>query len=148
MAPFNSASFPDSLAIAKEDSLTLGTIDAIQKLHIRSVPLGEQPRRLALQEATRSLAVVTAGLLGGMGEARGAGGGGGSRRHTCVAPRTAPRLCSRLVAQRAAVWLHSACRRHSPVLPCSLLTPALPPPNPHTHSPLGRARGPRPGDRV
>jgi DNA damage-binding protein 1 len=67
MAPFNSASFPDSLAIAKEDSLTLGTIDAIQKLHVRTVPLGEQPRRLALQEATRTLGVATAGLLGGMG---------------------------------------------------------------------------------
>jgi DNA damage-binding protein 1 len=71
MAPFNSASFPDSLAIAKEDSLTLGTIDAIQKLHIRAVPLGEQPRRLALQDATRTLAVATAGLLGGMGEGPG-----------------------------------------------------------------------------
>ena len=47
MAPFNSAAFPDSLAIAKEDSLTLGTIDAIQKLHIRTVHLGELPRRLA-----------------------------------------------------------------------------------------------------
>ncbi len=70
MAPFNSASFPDSLAIAKEDSLTLGTIDAIQKLHIRTVALGEQPRRLALQEATRTLAVATAGLLGGMGESQ------------------------------------------------------------------------------
>ncbi|KAI8467206.1 MAG: mono-functional DNA-alkylating methyl methanesulfonate N-term-domain-containing protein [Monoraphidium minutum] len=72
MAPFNSASFPDSLAIAKEDSLTLGTIDAIQKLHIRSVPLGEQPRRLALQEATRTLAVATAGLLGGISPSGGA----------------------------------------------------------------------------
>lgn len=81
MAPFNSASFPDSLAIAKEDSLTLGTIDAIQKLHIRSVHLGEQPRRLALQEATRTLAVATAGLLGGMG---------GRRRGA----RGAPRLCN------------------------------------------------------
>jgi hypothetical protein len=76
MAPFNSASFPDSLAIAKEDSLTLGTIDAIQKLHIRAVPLGEQPRRLALQDATRTLAVATAGLLGGMGEARCQAGSG------------------------------------------------------------------------
>ena len=68
MAPFNSAAFPDSLAIAKEDSLTLGTIDAIQKLHIRTVHLGELPRRLALQEATRTLAIATAGLLGGMSE--------------------------------------------------------------------------------
>jgi hypothetical protein len=68
MAPFNSASFPDSLAIAKEDSLTLGTIDAIQKLHIRTVHLGELPRRLALQEATHTLAVATTGLLGGLSE--------------------------------------------------------------------------------
>jgi hypothetical protein len=82
MAPFNSASFPDSLAIAKEDSLTLGTIDAIQKLHIRAVPLGEQPRRLALQEATRTLAVATAGLLGGMGEAHCQAGSG----ETAVCP--------------------------------------------------------------
>lgn len=34
-----------------------GTIDEIQKLHIRTVPLGEQPRRLAHQEASRTLAV-------------------------------------------------------------------------------------------
>lgn len=68
MAPFSSAGFPDSLAIAREDSLTIGAIDAVQKLHVRTVPLGEQPRRLALQEATRTVAVATAGLLGGMCE--------------------------------------------------------------------------------
>lgn len=34
-----------------------GTIDEIQKLHIRTVPLGEQPRRLAHQDASRTLAV-------------------------------------------------------------------------------------------
>ncbi|KAK9905245.1 hypothetical protein M0R45_000357 [Rubus argutus] len=41
MCPFNSAAFPDRLAIAKEGELTIGTIDDIQKLHIRSIPLGE-----------------------------------------------------------------------------------------------------------
>jgi hypothetical protein len=35
MSPFNSESFPDSLALATESSLTIGTIDEIQKLHIR-----------------------------------------------------------------------------------------------------------------
>ncbi|XP_052192414.1 DNA damage-binding protein 1-like isoform X2 [Diospyros lotus] len=35
MCPFNSSAFPDSLAIAKEGELTIGTIDDIQKLHIR-----------------------------------------------------------------------------------------------------------------
>lgn len=59
MCPFNSASFPDSLAIGKEGELTIGTIDEIQKLHIRSVPLGEQPRRIAHQESSRTLAVCT-----------------------------------------------------------------------------------------
>ena len=35
MSPFNSESFPDSLALATENTLTIGTIDEIQKLHIR-----------------------------------------------------------------------------------------------------------------
>lgn len=33
-----------SLAIADKNTLTIGTIDEIQKLHIRTVPLGESPR--------------------------------------------------------------------------------------------------------
>ena len=33
-----------SLAIADKNSLTIGTIDEIQKLHIRTVPLGELAR--------------------------------------------------------------------------------------------------------
>ena len=35
-----------------------GSIDEIQKLHIRSVPLGEQPRRIAHQGASRTFAVT------------------------------------------------------------------------------------------
>lgn len=121
MAPFNSASFPDSLAIAKEDSLTLGTIDAIQKLHIRTVPLGEQPRRLALQEATRTLAVATAGLLGGMGAPRRARApGAGSLRHNAG----------------------STCNTPPPLR----LTPRTPPPL--HRSAVGRAAGPGAGHRV
>lgn len=64
VAPFNSAAFPDSLAIAKEEAFTIGTIDEIQKLHIRTVPLGEQPRRLAHQDATRTFAVSTSPSAG------------------------------------------------------------------------------------
>ncbi|WIA28317.1 hypothetical protein OEZ86_010868 [Tetradesmus obliquus] len=59
LASFSTASFPDSLALVKEASLSLGTIDGIQKLHIRTVPLGEQPRRIAHQPGSRSLGVVT-----------------------------------------------------------------------------------------
>ena len=57
MASFNSAAFPDSLAVAKEGGLMIGSIDEIQKLHIRSVYLEEQPRRLVHQETTHTLGV-------------------------------------------------------------------------------------------
>ncbi|CAK8578715.1 unnamed protein product [Lathyrus sativus] len=59
MCPFNSAAFPDSLAIAKEGELTIGTIDDIQKLHIRSIPLGEHARRICHQEQTRTFAICS-----------------------------------------------------------------------------------------
>lgn len=35
---------PCSLALANNSTLTIGTIDEIQKLHIRTVPLYESPR--------------------------------------------------------------------------------------------------------
>ena len=59
MTSFNSASFPDSLAIAKESGLTIGSIDEIQKLHIRAVPMGEQARRLAHQDSSHTFLVTT-----------------------------------------------------------------------------------------
>ncbi|XP_031500678.1 DNA damage-binding protein 1 [Nymphaea colorata] len=60
MCPFNSAAFPDSLAIAKEGELTIGTIDDIQKLHIRTIPLGEHARRICHQEQSRTFAFCSA----------------------------------------------------------------------------------------
>ena len=39
--------------------LPAGTIDEIQRLHIRRVPLHEQPRRIVHQAQTRTLAVLT-----------------------------------------------------------------------------------------
>lgn len=48
-----------SLAIAKEGELTIGTIDDIQKLHIRSIPLGEQARRICHQEQSRTFAICS-----------------------------------------------------------------------------------------
>ncbi|CAN6454564.1 unnamed protein product [Victoria cruziana] len=50
----------DSLAIAKEGELTIGTIDDIQKLHIRSIPLGEHVRRICHQEQSRTFAFCSA----------------------------------------------------------------------------------------
>lgn len=62
LTSFNSASFPDSLALAKEGTLTIGSIDEIQKLHIQSVHLQEQPRRICHQPETKSIGVVILGL--------------------------------------------------------------------------------------
>ncbi|EFA82352.1 UV-damaged DNA binding protein1 [Heterostelium album PN500] len=56
---FNSEAFRDSIAIATESSLVIGTIDEIQKLHIRNVPLGEMARRITYVEEYHSYAVIT-----------------------------------------------------------------------------------------
>mmetsp|Transcript_12957 Transcript_12957/g.36428 ORF Transcript_12957/g.36428 Transcript_12957/m.36428 type:complete len:1117 (+) Transcript_12957:258-3608(+) len=69
MTSFNSGSFPNSLAIATESSMVIGNIDEIQKLHIRTVPLGEQPRRIAHQDSTRTFGVVTLQHPGQMSDA-------------------------------------------------------------------------------
>ena len=58
----------DSLAIGKEGELTIGTIDDIQKLHIRTVPLNEHARRICHQESTRTFAVCSAKYLPNMEE--------------------------------------------------------------------------------
>ncbi|CAL8110980.1 unnamed protein product [Orchesella dallaii] len=59
MCPLNAMAFPDSLALATESGLTIGTIDEIQKLHIRTVPLGETPRRIAYQESSQTFGVLS-----------------------------------------------------------------------------------------
>lgn len=45
--------------MATENTLLIGTIDEIQKLHIRTVPLYESPRRIAYQEGTQTFGVIT-----------------------------------------------------------------------------------------
>jgi DNA damage-binding protein 1 len=59
MCPLNSNSYPGSLALADSDRLFIGVIDDIQKLHIRSVPLGECPHRIAFQPDTNTITVLT-----------------------------------------------------------------------------------------
>lgn len=51
----------NSLAIAREGELTIGTIDDIQKLHIRTIPLGEHARRICHQEQTRTFGICSLG---------------------------------------------------------------------------------------
>eukprot|EP01043_Picozoa_sp_COSAG02_P009327 COSAG02_NODE_314_length_24915_cov_18.575596_27_plen_1109_part_00 len=59
VCPFHCEDFKDHLAISTEDELTIGTVDDIQKLHIRTIPLQEQPKRICHQPQTRVFAVVT-----------------------------------------------------------------------------------------
>ncbi|KAJ8941355.1 hypothetical protein NQ314_010418 [Rhamnusium bicolor] len=59
MCSLNAEAYPDSLALATDTSVTIGTIDEIQKLHIRTVPLQESARRIAYQEQSQSFGVVT-----------------------------------------------------------------------------------------
>ncbi|GAB0498469.1 hypothetical protein MMPV_009813 [Pyropia vietnamensis] len=59
---FHSAAFPDCLAVATPTSLLLGAVDDIQKLHIRTVPLGEGPRRIAHAPVAHMFAVLTTAL--------------------------------------------------------------------------------------
>lgn len=59
MCSINAEAYPDSLALSTKGSVILGTIDEIQKLHIRTVPLGEAPRRIAYQESSQTFGVIT-----------------------------------------------------------------------------------------
>ncbi|BFZ62534.1 DNA damage-binding protein 1a [Saitoella coloradoensis] len=63
MTPFNSPAFPSSLVIASEDGLKIGAIDSIQKLHIRTVPLGELPRRIVHHPHAKVFGVLTMKLI-------------------------------------------------------------------------------------
>jgi len=59
MVPFHSELFPECLALASETTLTIGTVDEIKKLHVRTVPVGETPRRLAYAARPGVMAVGT-----------------------------------------------------------------------------------------
>ena len=59
VCPFNTEDFEDCLALASEDEMCIGTLDEIQKLHVRTVPLNEQPRRICHSEQYGAFAIVT-----------------------------------------------------------------------------------------
>jgi len=52
-------SLPGSVAIVKEDMLTIGSIDNFQKLYISSVPLGEHPYCIFHQEESRTFPICS-----------------------------------------------------------------------------------------
>mmetsp|Transcript_17313 Transcript_17313/g.25961 ORF Transcript_17313/g.25961 Transcript_17313/m.25961 type:complete len:1013 (-) Transcript_17313:81-3119(-) len=47
MVTFRTKAAPDALVFATRETLILGTPDTMQKLHISTIPMGEQPRRIA-----------------------------------------------------------------------------------------------------
>lgn len=59
MCQFDSASFPDCLVLVTTTNLLIGTVDDIQKLHIRTLWLKEQPRKISYSKQLRVLAVAT-----------------------------------------------------------------------------------------
>jgi DNA damage-binding protein 1 len=59
MCQLNSRSYQNSLALLSSGVLRIGTMDSIQKLHIRSVHLNETARRIAYQAETQSFGVLT-----------------------------------------------------------------------------------------
>ncbi|KAJ3309225.1 DNA damage-binding protein 1a [Boothiomyces sp. JEL0838] len=51
--------FDHWLAIATDDSLKIGTIDTVQKLHVKTVPIGETVRRIVVHEQSSSILIMT-----------------------------------------------------------------------------------------
>lgn len=76
MAPFHSESFPECIALATSEGLSIGTIESIQKLHTRTVQLGEQPRRLAWLKDGQCIAVAVEAVTAAVLDAAVAGGAG------------------------------------------------------------------------
>lgn len=56
---FNSATFPDAVALTTKDGLLIGQMEEIQKLHITKIPTTDTPRRITYQESSKTFGVVT-----------------------------------------------------------------------------------------
>jgi hypothetical protein len=89
LTTFHTKSFPDNLALVKPGCLAIGTIDDVQvsglcitfltrcsfgdfivkmllylqKLHVRTIKLNEQPRRIANQEETKTILVLISSAI-------------------------------------------------------------------------------------
>jgi len=63
MAPFSTPAVPDCLALVKADALVIGAVDSIQKLHVRTISLGEQPRKVLHLRSSGVVAVAVEGSV-------------------------------------------------------------------------------------
>ena len=68
--PFNSAAFPDALALVSETALTIGTVGDIRKLDVRTIPLGDPPRRVSHVRSARAVVVAVDSAHAAEGDAR------------------------------------------------------------------------------
>ncbi|ORX70399.1 hypothetical protein BCR32DRAFT_297364 [Anaeromyces robustus] len=59
VCPFSCLDFGDALCILTNKYLLIGSINEIQRLHVRTVRLGEHPRRVCYQESTKTLGVIS-----------------------------------------------------------------------------------------
>jgi len=60
VCPVFSAAYPDSYVFSAGDRLVIGAIDSIQKLHVRTVPLGgEMPRRITYMQSRDKICLLT-----------------------------------------------------------------------------------------
>ena len=59
MCEMNAKAYPQSLALLSAGTLRIGTMDSIQKLHIRSVQLNETARRISYQAETQTFGIIT-----------------------------------------------------------------------------------------
>ena len=63
VSTFNTEETPNALAFVAKDALKIGSMESIQRLHIKTVPLGETPRRIAYQEQNRIFGLLTTKVL-------------------------------------------------------------------------------------
>ncbi|KAH9257836.1 hypothetical protein BASA81_003855 [Batrachochytrium salamandrivorans] len=73
IASFNSESFPNCLALASSESLVIGMVNDVQKIHVKSVPLGERPSRISHQPWSSTFGVCVHRAQNDLGDASGAG---------------------------------------------------------------------------
>ena len=59
MCMLNSHLYPDSLILTSSGTLRIGTMDNLQKLHIRSLHLNETVRRICYQSETKTFGLIT-----------------------------------------------------------------------------------------
>lgn len=63
VSSFNTEITPKALAYVTKDALKIGLIERIQRLHVKKIPLGETPRRIAYQEETHLFGILTTKIV-------------------------------------------------------------------------------------